>query len=206
MKSRHCGLLLILTMGIVSCVAKAQSRSKWRDAEPKIVTLFSREHEGTVKGYGKSAFSFKHRVRSDVGEQRTRNNYDLMYGGINLNGDRDWFLVIMVVDDCSRIKDLGELDWSEVFEVPYLPASGVPQRGIRIPSTIETFGAEPKKSPSFEESSNGQVTKVVAGHMYVLHSKDTDSDFYTLLRVEKLVPGDEVTISWKAVPSPKAKN
>jgi hypothetical protein len=37
----------------------------------------------------------------------------------------------------------------------------------------------------------------------VLHSKDRDTDFYTLFRVENLVPSDQVTISWKVVPSPK---
>jgi hypothetical protein len=195
MKLRHCGLLLILTLGVVSYWAKAQSRSNdnWRDVEPKTVTLYSRaKYKDKIEGYGKSAFSFKHGVRSDVGQQRTRNNYELQYGNISWDGDSDWFTVTMVTDDRSRIKDLGELNWSEIFDVPYLPASAAPPKGIRMPSKAETY----------EESSNGQVTKVAAGHIYVVHSKDSDSDFYTLFRVEKLVPSDEVTISWKAVPSP----
>jgi hypothetical protein len=235
MKSRYCGLLLILTIGIVSCAAKAQSRSndKWRDAKPKTVTLFSRaKYKDKFEGYGKSAFSFKHGVRSDVGERMRPNNYDrngnllrsdpgerltrntfeLQYGGINLNGDSDWFTVTMVRDACGRIKDLGELNWSGVSAVPYLPLPVGSQTGIRFPSPNETF----------EESSNGKVTKVVAGHIYVVrtwqsesipfvnglpaYSKDTYSDFYYLVRVEKLVPSDQVTISWKAVPSPKQKN
>lgn len=195
MKLRKYILLLILTICVNSFFAKAQSSSKenWRDVEPKTITLYSRaKHKDKFEAYGKSTFSFKHGVRSDVGREVTRNNYELQYGGINWNGDSDWFTVTMVTDDCSRIKDLGALNWSEIFDAPYLPASVVPQKGVRMPSKTETY----------EESSNGQVTRVVAGHMYVLHSKDSDSDFYTLFRVDKLVPSDEVAISWKVVPSP----
>lgn len=198
MKLRYCTLLLILTLGIASFsfLAKAQSRANdnWRDVEPQTVTLFSRaKHKDKSGGYGKSAFSFKHGVRSDDEQRKTRNNYELLYGNISLYGDSDWFVVTLVTDDRSRIKDLGELSWSEVYDVPYLPASFEPQKGIRTPSKNETY----------EESSNGQVSKVVAGHIYVVHSKDSDSDFYTLFRVEKLVPSDQVTISWKVVPSPE---
>ncbi len=194
MKSMYCGVLLILTIGIVSYAAKAQSGSNdnWRDVEPRTVTLFSRaKYKDKFEDYGKSAFSFKHGVRSDVGERS--NNYELEYGNISWSEDSDWFIVTMVTDDCSRIKDLGPLNWSQVFDVPFLPASVEPQKGIRMPSKTETY----------EESSNGQVTRVVAGHIYVVHSKDSDSDFYTLFRVDTLVPSDEVTISWKAVPSPE---
>jgi hypothetical protein len=196
MKIRNYVLLLILAICVGNLSAKAQARSEknWRDVEPKTETLYSRaKHKDKFETYGKSTFSFKHGVRSDVGRQVTRNNYELQYGGISWNGDSDWFTVTMVTDDCSRIKDLGDLNWSDVFDVPFLPASIEPQKGIRMPSKIETY----------EESSNGQVTKVVAGHIYVVHSKDSGSDFYTLFRVEKLVPSDEVTISWKVVPSPE---
>src|SRR6185295_11596491 len=129
-------------LGIVSQPAKAQSRSNenWRDVEPQTVTLFSRaRYKDEDGGYGKSTFSFKHGVRSDVGRDITRNNYELSYGSISWDGDSDWFNVTMVTDDCSRIKDLGELDWPVVFDVPFLPASIQPQRGIRMPKKKETF-------------------------------------------------------------------
>lgn len=196
MNLRHYGLLLTLTLGIISHTVKAQSPSNenWRDVAPQTVTLFSRaKYKDKFDGYGKSTFSFKHGVRSDVGQQMTGNNYELQYGNISWNGDSDWFTVTMVTDDCSRIKDLGEMNWPEVFDVPYLPASIEPQQGSRMPSKTETY----------EESSNGQVTKVVVGHIYVVHSKDSDSDLYTLFRVGKLVPSDRVTISWKVVLSPE---
>jgi hypothetical protein len=200
MKGRYVGLPLILVLTVISHSAKPLARSgeSWRSAKPKTVTLFSREkYKDQSQGYGKSAFSFNHSLRSDAGPRITRNNYELLYGSINRNGDSDWFSVTMVTDDRSRIKDLGELNWSDPFEVPYIPASVEPGKGIRFPAKTQTF----------EQSSNGQVTRVVAGHMYVLHSKDSDTDLYTLFRVEKLVPSDEVTISWKVVrrrnPAPK---
>ena len=194
MKLKNQILLLVLTICIGSFSIKSQSLSEenWRDTDPQTVTLYSRiKHK--FDGYGKSAFSFKHGLRSDIGKERTKNNYEISYGGISINGDSDWFKVTMVTDDCSRIKDLGELNWSDIFDVPILQASIEPHKGIRTPLKTETF----------EESSNGQITRVTAGHIYVVHSKDFDSDFYTLFRVDKLIPSDEVTISWKIVPSPE---
>ena len=192
MKLRYLGLPLILVFTVISHSAKPLSGSSesWRSAKPKTVTLFSRaKYKDKSQGYGKSAFSFNHGLRSDAGPRITRNNYELLYGGIRWNGDSDWFSVTMVTDDRSRIKDLGELSWSDPFDVPYIPAGVEPNKGIQWPAKTETF----------EQSSNGQVTRVVAGHIYMLHSKDSHSDLYTLFRVEKLVPSDQVTISWKVV-------
>jgi hypothetical protein len=39
--------------------------------------------------------------------------------------------------------------------------------------------------------------------MYVVHTKDTNTDLYALFRVEALEPGKSVTISWKGVQSPE---
>lgn len=162
--------------------------------ETETVTLYSRikyskEWGG---GYGRSAFSFDHGVRSDRGHEVTRNNYELIYGNIDLNGDRDWFGVTMVTDDCSRIKDLGEWDWTEVAELPMLEAKNEPHSGITMPG----------EGRSFEQSSDGQVTRVAVGHVYLVHTKDRNTDFFTVFRVDELVPGDNVTISWKKVPLP----
>jgi hypothetical protein len=184
-------LLVILAFHAISFSAIAQSRflENWRTLEPNTVTLFSRsKYEDQFDGYGKSTFSFKHGVRSDIGREITRNNYELQYGNINWNGDSDWFTVTMVTDDRSRIKDLGVLKWSDIVEIPLLPAS----------TELEGFNMPSK---GHEGSSN--VARVVGGHLYVVHSKDSDSDFYTLFRVDNLVPSDQVTISWRVVPSPE---
>ena len=191
MKTRHFGLLMILISQAISFSAIAQSRSPkdWRTLEPNTVTLFSRsKYKDQFDGNGKSTFSFKYGLRSDeVGREVTRNHYELQYGQINWNGDSDWFTVTLVTDDRSRIKDLGVLKWSDIVEIPLLPAS-TELEGFNLPSK------------GHEGSSN--VARVVAEHLYVVHSKDSDSDFYTLFRVDNLVPSDQVTISWKVVPSP----
>lgn len=189
--------MLMLVISGLSISVNAQEKSfeeNWREIKPQTVTLFSRKrYRNKFEGYGKSAFSFKHGLRSDLGREITRNNFEILYGNLTINRDSDWFSVTMVTDDRSRIKDLGEQTWDYVFDVPLLYASVRSARGIRHPSQTETF----------EESSDGQVTKVVLGHMYVVHSKDTVSDFYTLFRVDELIPNDKVTISWKIVPSPE---
>ena len=46
------------------------------------------------------------------------------------------------------------------------------------------------------------LARVVIGHLYVIHVVKGRSDFYVLLRVDRLVPGDNCTISWKRIPSP----
>ena len=188
MKLRSYGMLIVLALHAISLSAIAQSTSSknWRAVEPKTVTLFSRAKYKDDVGDGKSTFSFRYGVRSDLGREITRNNYELQYGNVNLNGDSDWFTVTMVTDDRSRIKDLGKLKWSDILKVPFLPAS-TELEGITVP---------PKEGAS-------NVARVVRGHLYVVHSKDSDSDFYTLFRVDNLVPSNKVTISWKVVPSPE---
>src|ERR1700741_2421818 len=187
MKIRHFASLIILAFPVFSLQAFAQSKSfvDQRARVTKTVTLFSRTKHPELPGYGKSAFSFKHGVRSDVGLKVTRNNYELLYGNFNMNGDSDNFSVTMVTDDSSRMKDLGVLKWDQVSKVQ-LPAlsAALPSQPIRLPSKTETF----------EESSNGRVVRVALGHVYLVRSKDTESDFYTLFRVEKLLPNDQVTI------------
>ena len=49
------------------------------------------------------------------------------------------------------------------------------------------------------------LVKAIVGHMYLLHAKANDRDFYVMFRVGSLKSGDEVIISWKIVPSPENK-
>lgn len=142
--------------------------------EPQTVTLLARKKADGVDNYTQAAFSFKFGGNGDAALTVTRNNWDLLFGNSPLP---DAFDVTMVTDDCSRIKDLGELSWSDAFDVPALPAH-----------------LEPTREPS---------VKAIVGHLYVVHSKDTDSDHYALFRVEALEPGKSVTISWKLITSPE---
>lgn len=142
--------------------------------EPQTVTLLKRERLAGSDNYTKAAFSFKYGLNGDVALVVTRNNWDVLFGNSPVP---DSFDVSMVTDDCSRIKDLGAFNWSDAFQVPALPAY-----------------LEPTREPS---------VKAVVGHLYVVHTKDRDSDHYALFRVEALEPGTSVTISWKLVRSPE---
>jgi len=77
----------------------------------------------------------------------------------------------MAADDRSRIKDLGKYDWDDKFRIPKLAAY-----------------EEPETEPS---------VKAVAGHMYLVHTRDTINNYYVLFRVEQLAPKENVEISWE---------
>ena len=142
--------------------------------EPRTVTLLARKEVDGVDNYTRAAFSFKHGVNGDAALGVTLNNWDVLFGNSPLP---DAFDVTMVTDDCSRIKDLGALNWSDAFEVPALPA--------------------------YPEPTRERSVKAVVGHMYVVHTKDRDNDHYALFRVEALEPGESVTISWKLIAPPE---
>ena len=124
------------------------------------------------KDYARACFSFEHGVNGEDALKLTRNDWDVQFG----NGG-DTFQVTMVTDDRSRIKDLGELNWQDEFKVPALAPHADPKE------------REPEVA-------------AVAGHIYVVHTRDTETDLYALFRVESLERGDSVTISWKLIPPP----
>ena len=163
-------MMAFAVMLLVESVAFAQMPSD----EPQTVTLLARKKVNDVDNYRQAAFSFKYGINGDAAMKVTRNNWDLLFGNSPLP---DAFDVTMVTDDCSRIKDLGALNWSDTFDVPVLPAH-----------------LKPTREPS---------VKAIVGNMYVVHSKDTDDNHYALFRVESLEPGKSVTISWKLVTSPE---
>lgn len=154
-------------------------------------TLFSRlgHHED---GYGRSAYNFYAKARSDSWPSSVKNRAHLLYGSISMNHDSDWFSVSAGGPNLTRIEDLGAKQWTEL-ETPYVSVAPRANEGIRVPRPGE----------SFEESSEGRVTKVVLGHLYVIHIKYDNEDYYVMLRVDELVPSDRCTISWRVVPPPK---
>jgi hypothetical protein len=142
--------------------------------EPRQVTLPARRIINGHDNYVDATFSFEHGINGDGAVVFTRNDWDLLFGN---SPSFDSFIVTMVGDDRSRIQDLGALNWSDAFQVPVLTPHPVPI--------------------------NDPGVSVVVGHMYVVHTKDSDSDLYYLFRVEALNPLKSVTISWKSVPSPE---
>jgi hypothetical protein len=164
-----------------------------RSQAPKLheVTLFSRasHHEGT---WGKSAYNFYAMARSDNWPGIIKNRAHLIYGTYSFNQDSDWFSVSGGGPELTRIKDLGAKQWKDVSATPFVPVTPHTTSGIRSPRPNELY----------EETSEGRVTRVVLGHLYVIHIKGDKEDFYVMLRVDELTPSDQCTISWRAVPPP----
>ena len=145
-----------------------------QNTEPKTAKLVARRKTVENDNYVNAAYSFEHGINGEEGRRVARNDWDLLFGN---NPSSDTFDVTMVIDDCSRILDLGEFTWGNRLEIPLLPAHD-----------------QPTREPS---------VKAVVGHMYLVHTKDTETDLYALFRVEELEPGKSVTISWKIIPSPE---
>jgi hypothetical protein len=141
--------------------------------EPRLVTL---QHRGIINGkdnYVDACFSFEYGMNGAAAVDITANDWDILFG----NGpDTDTLRVSMVGDDRSSMRDLGPLNWGDSFQVPVVPAYAVP--------------------------TNEPELNAIVGHMYVVHTKDTNTDLYALFRVEALDPKKSVTISWKGVQRP----
>lgn len=138
--------------------------------------LVKRTTVNGVDNYAHAAFSFKCGGGNGPEiQQLCRNNWDLLFGNSPIS---DAFDVSMVADDRSRIKDLGKYDWGDKFNIPKLAAY-----------------EEPERAPS---------VKAIAGHMYLVHTRDTDNNHYVLFRVERLVPAESVEISWKMIDPPQS--
>jgi len=158
----------------VTLLAQSSVLSQGWSGQTRTITLLARKTVADIDNYTQAAFSFKYGVNGDAALKVTLNNWDVLFGNSPLP---DAFDVHMVADDCSRIKDLGALNWSDAFDVPRLPAY-----------------PEPTPEPS---------VKAIVGHMYVVHTKDRDNDHYAAFRVESLEAGKSVTISWKLVALPE---
>ena len=143
-------------------------------SEPRQVTLPARRITNGQDNYVESAFSFEFGMNGVGALSLTRNDWDILFGN---SPDLDTFTVTMVTDDRSRIQDLGALNWGDAFQVPVVPAYAVPTRDPDV--------------------------NAIVGHLYVVHTKDTETDLYALFRVDALVPRTSVTISWKSVQSPE---
>lgn len=123
-----------------------------------------------------------------------RASYDIRYGGISLQGEPDWLDIPQLSGTQSVVKDMGELSWAEVRDVPVLPASPQPYAGGHAYSF---------RRGVIQVSPEGVVVKAVPGHMYVLHVKDQEADYYVMFRVEEIDPKGECRLTWKRVPSPE---
>lgn len=165
--------MLLLLANCLILVCVIQVRAQNPGNELKTGTLMKREVRNGTDNYPYAAYSFKFGGNGPEIQKLCRNNWELLFGN---SPEPDSFDVTMVTDDRSRIRDLGSHAWADRFVVPNLPEYEKPQR-----------------EPS---------VKAIEGHIYVVHARDTDTDLYALFRVEKLVPGEHVEITWKLFPAP----
>src|SRR2546423_4945723 len=142
--------------------------------EIKTGKLVKRKVENGVDNYAYASFSFKFGGNGPEIQGLCRNNWDILFGN---SPTEDIFDVTMVADDRSRIKDLGRYNWGEKFYVPRLAAYEEPEREASV--------------------------KAIVGHMYLVHTRDTDNSYYVLFRVERLVSEERVEISWKRIDAPQ---
>ena len=171
MKCKIAGLMfIVLGLGVAfegaAQVKTGVLESRWED------------REAGLDNYANATFSFIVGANGPAAQKLTRNDWDIQFTSMR-RGEKvisDWFHVTMVTDDRSRIIDLGKREWSELIDLPELPAYEKPTR---------------------EKDVQAQV-----GHMYYVHTADSDSDHYALFRVEEMKSGESVGITWKLVGQP----
>jgi hypothetical protein len=163
--------------------------------QPRIAELPTPRSSGDLPDFGRDApdFSTGPLAPDPTVDQRFSRQSDpqvyVRYGALSIRGDGDWLDIVAPPPGAlGTIKDMGELSWSEVHEVPVLMFTPHPH-GYPVPGHRAVFSNE--------------VVKAKVGHMYVLRVKKQKTDFYTLLRVEAIDPKGECTFTWKRVPPAK---
>ena len=204
-------LTILLVVGLLACPPFLIPRpvlSKNVSYGPARITLLNIS-ETDEDNFEKVAASFS-KLRHHT--PRT-NDWDIRLGGLNHNGDRDWLMVPASRQNRSRIRDLGPLDWSDDIAVPVLYI--LPCRTSEICGRIHIPPASSGKRIQ-DEDLNPHIAKPTVGHMYLVHTyrnvhpsfySDWKGllDFYSLVRVEELIPNKSCTITWKTIPSPEKK-
>ena len=167
---------LVISMALSVCLY-----GQTRIVESGTATLQSRKVDRTTgqDNYVNAAYSFEKATNGTLGLSLTRNDWDILFSSYpDADGRvvRDVFGVTMVVDDRSRLRDLGKVDWNDSITLPVLPA--------------------------FDKPENEKPADAIVGHMYLVHTVDGDSDFYTLFRLDEMKSGESAKISWKRIPPP----
>ena len=130
--------------------------------------------------------------------EATPNRCDLRYGSLQINNE-DWFGVSAGNEKRSVIKDLGEKNWSDRFQIPALEPLPELKKGETRVIGIDASADTHKRWAA----TNGIHAKAIEGHMYLVHIKDEESDFYALVRVESLTQRNNCVISWSLIQSPE---
>lgn len=206
MIGRRYALLLVVVVVWGSGVVDGRSepsQQTYSDGVPESFTLYPPRDKQTAKyDETRSCFSFKmgaNKLPNSIDPPEV-SDWDLGYGFMRISNE-DWLIVSAGPNKRSVMKELGQHNWSDAFNVPVLePLPRLlegEKRHITVDSSADTHAAWAKSTTHF--------AKAKVGHMYVMHVKDEEADFYVLFRVEQLEQGEQCTISWKRIPTPERK-
>lgn len=154
--------------------------------------------ERTTYSESKAWFSFEFGVRGNADKQITGDKWDLGYGFLSIDGE-DWFMVSCGNDDRSVIKDLGELNWFDSFNVPALTPLPALENGQIRNITVDASASTRKAWAN----TNGIFARAIVNHMYLVRIKRSDTDFYAMFRLESIEQQDNCTISWRLILPPE---
>lgn len=135
-------------------------------------TLFART---TFDDYQAATMSFEYATEVDEGQ--IRNDWDLLFGN-DQDPEADHFTVNTVVDDRSFIVDFGPVTFCEI-----------PEQVDPADFELGYFG-------------DHDDIPVVAGHVYFVRTRDSESDVYAAFLVIEHRLNDSVTIQWFRSPDP----
>ena len=153
-------------------------------------------HNKARTNYDETRASFNFKTGRNILPKST--DWDLGYGFLNIS-DEDWFMVGTISrDKRSVMKELGKYDWTDSFNIPVLQP--LPELKEGQNRTIGVDASADTHKPWAQDTSDFAKAKV--GYMYLVHVKDTQSDFYVLFRVEEMVQREHCTISWARLPEP----
>jgi len=161
------------------------------------ITLYPPKDKATGRyDETRACFSFK------MGRNKLPNStdWDLGYGFATI-AKEDWLRVGTTGrDKRSVMKEIGEYNWSDPFQIPALEPLPELKEGERRLITVDSSGDTHQQWAK----TTSHFAKAKAGYMYLVHVKDAQADFYVLFRVEEIEQGDHCTISWAQIPAPKA--
>lgn len=135
-------------------------------------TLFART---TYDDYQAATMSFEHATSTDEGQ--VRNDWDLLFGN-DRDPDSDLFSVNTVVDDRSFIVDFGAATFCD------------------IPERVDPSGFEVGLYGDHDD------IPVVRGHVYLVRTRDSETDLYAAFLVIDHRLNEQVTVQWYRSPEP----
>jgi hypothetical protein len=150
---------------------------------------------------------------------------DLLYGFMHAGEDLDWFMVGTQAPVRTGILNLGPHRWEDKIGLPSLEPYPKLKPGETREATVD-FASATEETATGNSSSmsvvreeisrrsfmkppnlkilrtSSEIVKVIEGHMYLLRVRDDVHDFYVILRVDKVVPGKSVRLSWRHFGTP----